>query len=311
VYIVDSKSRGMSLADVVGAPYQSRVAIHTALLAETTTPLVHSALSGSGIILARALPYTSPPRRCMVLTGPNIPNDGIHDPSIPLDDRPWELFDQIAPTPPISKHGELFLTSKSLRDTASVSLSMFNPTIKRDSIPISASQVEEDERGYEAYASERNLGDGLAGEPMIAKTLATGLFQAEVKEEIERSGNDGRKSGDASPSTLPSELVNRPRRSSTRIATASSRAVSGSNTNPISIDVDDSPEEEEEEEEEAEEHVGKRAKTGGKSTRKTYGGKAPAKSTVARKTTGGKSLGRKGVAAKAPRGGRRRGSVVD
>jgi mediator of RNA polymerase II transcription subunit 12 len=203
---------------------------------------------------------------------------------------------------------------------------LFNPQITRDALP-SESTYEADDAGFtwEDYASERNLGDGLAGEPLSAKLVATNLYagydEATVETELHSPLATQAALDAASPSTSISaaSFVTRPRRMSTRLAAGTGiKAPTGSNRDPILVDEDEESSEDDLEIIEA--APAKRPRVGGKTTagagagsRATTGGKAPA-----RKTTAGKTVSRKATKSvkstggKAPtKGGGRRKSVQD
>lgn len=307
-------------SDALAAPAQSRFLICSALLAEAAAGPQDLAPS-----LLNLLPYRSPLRRAMALTAGGGIDDSHTELSSALDDRPWELFDHMFPPPPAAPHNEQFLSARPSRDTASIPTALFNPKIKRETMPnvqLHATDIDEgeidDERTWEDYASERNLGSGFTGEPIAAKQLATMLFAGPEEATIEnditlitsRSPLPALEAAAMSPAATSvsgiSQLA-RPRRKSTRLSQAS-----GSNRDPIPIDED----EEGEISDDVEAIDGpatKRPRTASKS-RPTTGGKAPARKTlggkgVARKVTGGKSV-KKTTGGKAPRTGRRR-SIVE
>ena len=340
IYVVDCEfDLRTSCTDYLAAPSISRSAVHSALMSETTSPPLATALDDRPE-LSSALPALSFARRPVALTNPSIIDVGTADASLAFDDRPWEMFEQTNPPSRRPPQGELYLASKPVRDTASIPMSLFDPHMKRDALPeTETSAAEKDEDGeasedgshsqWENYASERNLGDGLAGEPMSVKQLTTSLFagpeEATVEDDITihtaHSPLPG--IGALSPSNTLSALPTpgRPRRSSTRLA-AGGRGLS--NKDPISL-VDEEDEDEDDPVDDDEEGgeppqpppeapAGKRPRIGSKSTigssmggktvRKTTGGKS-----VARKATGGKSL--RGVSGKAPKGSNRRRSIAD
>ncbi len=216
-----------------------------------------------------------------------------------LEDRSWELLDHGA-FPPKASHSGHFLHSHPLRDTGSIPIALFNSRIKREILPESVRPVEADEgeieSPWEEYTSERNLGDGLAGEPIAAKQVATMFYAGPKDGDVEEVTLA--KSNTPLPGLTPTIPATRPRRMSTRLAQAS-----GSNRDPITID-------EEEEEDSDNTPATKRPRnasrpsTGGK-VPKTFGGKSVARKATAgkgvRKTTGGMTTG-----GKAPRTGRRK-----
>lgn len=263
-----------------GAPPSTRASLFSTFLSEL--PALSSALENHpGLITA--LPHTSPPRRIMSLS---------NDTEVPLDDRPWELFEQLEPHTPQSRHVDMFLSTRPIRDSASIPMALFNPQIKRDAIPSQSGE-------WESYPAERNLGDGLTGEPLAVKQSATLLFSAPtpVPDDPPLTGLQ---------STITSSMGSHPsspvppvpaRRSSIRKAGMSSK-------DAIAVEEDTS----ESDLEVVEPPLAKRPRTGSSSTksRASVGGKAPAKRTtggksVARKATGGKNVGRKGMGGKAPK----------
>lgn len=304
VYIVDS------------APPASRAGVYTALLSETTSSAVQKALFQAPSVM----PYSCSKRHTSLSTNAD-------DTVLPLDDRHWELFEHMFPLPLARPHSEQFLTSRPIPDTSSIPLPLFNPQINRDALP-SESTYEADDAGFtwEDYASERNLGDGLAGEPLSAKLVATNLFagydEATVETELHSPLATQAALDAASPSTSISaaSFVTRPRRMSTRLAggtTAGIKGPTGSNRDPILVDEDEESSGDDLEIIEA--APAKRPRIGGKTTagagagsRATTGGKAPA-----RKTTAGKTVSRKATKSvkstggKAPTKGGRRKSGQD
>lgn len=217
----------------------------------------------------------------------------------PFDDRPWELFDYMAPIPPRRKHGDQFLTLKGYQDTASIPISLFDPLIKRDALPGNPACEEEieGELRWRDLASERNLGNGLAGEPVAARQAATLLYAGP---DISVSIPDG----SLHPTSDSGSPRNLPRRMSTRIASASatSRNQPGTSRDPISIDDEDGDEDDQDSDDSDDLEViqppAKRPRTGSKSTaskRPATGGKAPARKTVGGKSVGGKHVGGKNV----------------
>jgi len=271
----------------------------------------------------------------MALITPGVIDDGHTDTSLPLDDRPWECFDHMIPLPPRPPHNVRFLASRPLRDTGSMSLALFNPKLKRETLPeddtssleTAEGEVEPDTK-WGDYASERNLGDGLAGEPIAAKQIATRLFagpdEATVENEIMVNKSaaplpelEAAMAAGTDASAISSTQTPRLRRMSTRLAQTQSQT-SGSNRDPITIDDGEEAGETSDDIEEVDGPTAKRAKTTSASalasSRPTTGGKA-----MARKTVGGKSMARKGVGGKSvrkttggkgPRTGRRK-SIVE
>ena len=258
----------------------------------------------------------------MGLTCPSLgDDDGSFNASLPLDDRPWEMFPQMASLQQQARRSELFLASHPLKDTASIPMSWFRPLLKRDALPGPVHQATDLDGGesdsdtpWQNSASERNLGDGLAGEPIAAKQIATMLYagQDDIDQNdpvTERPIRSPRIPLDFTLSPANSVASILPRRMSTRIAQAS-----GSNRDPIPVDVGDDEEGDDSDELElVDAPVAKRPRTASKS-RPTTGGKVPAKKTVggksvARKATGGKTV-KKTTGGKAPRAGRTK-SIAD
>ena len=253
-------------------------------------------------------------------TNPGMADVGVPDTLIPLDDRPWELMDHMIPFPPKVPHNEQFLASRPLSDTSSVPMALFGPKLKRDILPEQSRSADLDEgeiapgTAWMDYASERNLGDGLAGEPLAAKQIATmlyaGLHDAATGEdevtvntcETPLLGLDAAMTPATSISAGSQNT--RPLRMSTRLAQAS-----GSNRDPIRIDEDEENNEDSDEIEAVDDPPAKRPRTASRS-RPTIGGKAPPRKTIggksaANQTTGGKGV-RKTTGGKAPRTGRRK-----
>jgi mediator of RNA polymerase II transcription subunit 12 len=286
---------------MIAAPPQTRPALYTAFLAELQTLSVQVAFDRS-TELGSSLPQTSPLRRPIALQTADSAE------TISFDDRPWELFEQLVPTSKNVKHVDQFLSSKHIRDTAALPISLFQPSIKRDPIP----QEDVEEEAWESAVAERNLGDGLAGEPLSARQASTLLFalptdkgpaapeDADTSFVLETPKADL----DISPLILTNSTpANRPRRASAR-----SIKTGASTKDAIDLHSSDS---------EVEIVPAKRPRVGSKSSaaasgssgtaagRPSTGGKAPAKRTtggkgIARKATGGKNVGRKG-AGKAPK----------
>lgn len=213
-----------------------------------------------------------------------------NDTDVPLDDRPWELFENLTPNQSSIRHVDMFLSSRPIRDTASIPMSLFDPQLKRDAIP-------RDEGDWESSGAERNLGDGLTGEPLAAKQAST-LLYASPSPDAPVSTTQPTTPAAVVRSDTPSPLpVPAARRPSTRKAGAGT-----SSKDAIAVEEDSSGSDLEV----VEPPPAKRPKVGSKSTAKTTAGKAPAKratggKSVGRKATGGKNVGRKGMGGKAPR----------
>lgn len=285
----------------------------------------------------------------MALIGPTVSDSGDFDSTVTFDDRPWEMFEKMGPTARPPSHGYLFLASKPLPDMASVPATLFGPRLKRDALPDDPAGLEEqaddtshdDTDDYTCFSSERNLGDGLAGEPIGARSWATGLFDDtdeatayELARIVSVSLSDV-KTAERPVAALPAEKA-RPRRMSGRLASGAGSQPSGGATDPITIDLDDDNDDDDGNDDDDrsdassssdEETLGgratKRRRTASKTTasatrpvaagkRPATGGKAPA---AARATTGGKNVSRKATggkrrpAGKAPvKGGKRKPS---
>ncbi|WRT64690.1 uncharacterized protein IL334_001624 [Kwoniella shivajii] len=298
----------------------------TALLGEITSTSVQAIVTSSSH-LARALPHLSPVRRNIGLLGPDVTEESL-DSALPLDDRKWELFEQMNPPPRPPQHQDLYLTSTPIKDTSSISMSLFNPKITRDVIPGIADswteQIEEEPSlPWEDYASERDLGDGFK-EPNYVKQISTQLYNGTDEHDLNEheTGNvDENEDSSDDESGIPLS-----KNQSRRMSTRSQKSISmgngisfGSNNNPISIDEDsdDNPEPVDNPP-----PASKRPRTASKSTasasasvsasvsgkQSTTAGKAPARKTtggkgISRKATAGKSV--RGTAGKAPRGRRK------
>lgn len=296
--------------------------MHAALTAEAST--IDNADQNTWN-LARALPYSSLARRHMSLA---THGNGSGDP-VAIDDRSWELFDYMATIPKRPRHRDVLLASIPIKDSASVSMAMFNPQPKRDAVPgtpdsLSDGEEEESETDeiWQSYVSERNIGDGLASEPAAARLLSSALYNGPLGTSAEEGVTKQphrstpvplEAAGSPGTSEFAASAASRPRRMSTRI-TASNRLPTGSNRDPIDIDADEAEDKEEDNDSDVEitdAPPAKRAKIGSKSTgRPATAGKAPARKTVggksvAKKATGGKSV-RGSTGGKAPKKGRRK-----
>nr|KIR49643.1 hypothetical protein I312_00731 [Cryptococcus bacillisporus CA1280] len=307
VYIIDCTSP------------QARLICQSALLAETASRHAQSILS-SFPELSAALPYLSPVQRHMSLVTPDTA-DHISDSALPLDDRHWELFEYIGP--PKRKIGpqDLFLASAPLKDASSIPITLFDPKITRDAPPNAGTmdaydkaaedgevsptvnpaspvgEEEEPQRSWETFASERNLGDGLAGEPTYAKQAATLVFSArdnDVPEVMHVKSTASQQPVVVVPSSTSPQKPKGKRSNS-----SGKDKVTGSNKDaPIAVEEDEN-----DEDSEVEAPLSKKAKTAknsatgsGKST--TTAGKAPA-----RKTTGGKGVSKKAAGKSAKESG--------
>ena len=228
----------------------SRASMHMALGTEAASPAVQKALRDYPF-LSVVLPPTSPARRPVALCNSTITEDP-NDTSLPLDDRPWEIFEQLLPPSRALPRSEQFLNSKPLKDTASIPMALFDPKVKRDAIPHALEEddasKEESARSsdtdldapWETYASERNLGDGHAGEPTPVKQISTKLFAGPEEDTVE---DDITIIGHNRPSSQSrATIAAQPGRSSNRIAAG--KTIKGAITveNPSNDDDSDEPE---------------------------------------------------------------------
>ena len=308
IYIVDS------------APNQSRLAVHTALMAEMTSPLLVSAAADSPII-STALPYMSPARRPVALSNPTALGDTE---VLTLDDRPWEMFENLEDPPRKVPPGQMFLANRPIKDLSSVSMSLFAPQMKRDAVPFSEEDrrlgfgnegedgAAEGEPSWEDYASERYLGDGTAGEPAGVRQLVTSLFSSGAEPPSTEEDTAIAKisptvtkltlSPTVSTTSTPNAAAGsgtRPRRASNRLALPAK----GSNKDPIPLDED--LEENSESDSESDSSIEILDMPAGKRPR--VGQKGVGSKTAGRRTTGGKGVPRKNVrtvSGKMPRKGR-------
>lgn len=303
---------------MLGTSPQARLICQSALLAETASRHAQSILS-SFPELSAALPYLSPVQRHMSLVTPDTA-DHISDSALPLDDRHWELFEYIGP--PKRKIGpqDLFLASAPLKDASSIPITLFDPKITRDAPPNAGTmdayvkaaedgevspvgEEEEPRRSWETFASERNLGDGLAGEPAYAKQAATLVFSARDNDVPEVM--PVKSAASQQPVVVVPSSTSPQKPKGKRSNSSGKDKVTGSNKDaPIAVEEDEN-----DEDIEVEAPLSKKAKTAknsatgsGKST--TTAGKAPA-----RKTTGGKGISKKatGKSAKESGTGRAKG----
>ncbi|TXT13184.1 hypothetical protein VHUM_01585 [Vanrija humicola] len=266
IYLVDS------------TPPSSSSSVYQALLFETSTERVQDLVSRYPAF-SSALPRAAQTFRAMALSGSHVLVDDV---GIALDDRPWEMIEQMV-TVPVQRHPDLFLASKALKDTASIPIALFRPQLTRDEVP---EAVEDDSRPWENSAAERNLGNGFAGEPVAARQTATILF----------ARDDGSAVADEETLTVSMPAVPaKVRRLSTRIPVSAGKQT-GTVVDPIAIDSDDGSDEEEEED--TARPAAKRPRTSSKSVggRQVTGGKAP------RKTSGAVSAGQTGRKATAAKG---------
>lgn len=183
--------------------------------------------------LKHILPYESPTRRAMTLVDP-----AAGDSSWQYDDRPWETSEQLEPSERSIKHGDSFLDPTPLANNSSIPLSAFDAKLWRDKVPAS-----EPSKPWAAYASERNLGNGLAGEPPSAARQATTLYNGDY-EPMTRpvaAVSDNLFTA-TSPSVASTYTREHPERKG---QSQSNGAKSGQSTNdPIEIDDDDEDDDE-------------------------------------------------------------------
>ena len=340
IYMVDS------------APAISRGTVHTALLAEMAQSPVLPALERYPVI-ATALPQVSTPRRPVALVNANLGVDG-EDGSVQLDDRPWEMLEALdglrVPGRKKTPHGELFLGHRAIKDTASVPIALFGAMMKRDEVPgetaagrgridSTAARSQEGEDGeaddekdvgtvdvddeegptWTDYASERNLGDGLAGEPLSVRQLVTGLYvcpggqhinedESPKKDVPVSAGTPTKLVSASSPamSTASAATSARPRRASVRSTTstqtvqstlaqhaasaAAAAAQKGTSKDPFELDESsDSDSSDSDDLEVLDRPPGKRPRVSGKGV---PGKTAATAGQQPRRTTGGKTVGK-------------------
>jgi mediator of RNA polymerase II transcription subunit 12 len=173
-YLVDG---GLNAAAVRAAneftelPREARPALQAAL---SKLQAVNSSpqKAPTAVYLAQLLPYSSPPRRAMTLV-----DTDAGDNTWLFEDRPWEASEQLEPLERPIKYQDSFLDSAPLKNNSSIPLSAFDAKLCRDKVPLT-----EESMPWLSYASERNLGNGLAGEPsgtsLQATTIYNGDFQA-------------------------------------------------------------------------------------------------------------------------------------
>lgn len=327
-----------SLRDLLGAllemiPGPLRASARSLLLADFASPDTRAAVEAVPQ-LGEVLPFVAPEQTQM---GVDIQGSAETQPTVqPLDARPWEMFDRLTPVPYINKRAQRFLARQPFIDAASIPVSLFGPVISRDAVgDASFSNDDLDDIGtdgedteqplansYLNFISERNLGNGMAGEPSSAKEITTSAYAGPP-------GLDNAfvKSSSISPQ-VPLEPLQSPavdetplpprRRSSSRLAQKGSE----SNADHAMLGEEGDSSTASSEDEETAENKGteasekgedvdadappaKKARRGSKaSVRSTTGGKAPAKS-LGRPTVGGKNVGRKSVSGKAPRKGKK------
>ncbi|BEJ12006.1 hypothetical protein CspHIS471_0204660 [Cutaneotrichosporon sp. HIS471] len=243
-------------------PPNSQAAVYHALVFEASTPAVQDLLARSPSF-AGALPPPKTDYRAMSLCGSSGLMDS--DMGIALDDRPWEMIEQMVDQTPL-KHCDMFLASKPLKDTSSIPIALFKPQVTRDEVHDAA---REGEHPWNYASSERNLGNGFGGEPIAARQAATVLY-------ARRDGNIGDQPTLAMPPT-PAKVKRLNPRNSTPVKGA------GTNNDPISIESDESEGESVEEQRPASKRPRTGSKTSTGSTRQVTGGKAPRKAAPARK----------------------------
>lgn len=242
IYLVDS------------TPTSSQAAVYQALSYEMSTSAVQDLLTAHPSF-ASALPRPPPTFRAMALSGSHV----AESEGIALDDRPWEMMEHLTPleTP---AHVDVFLSSKPLKDTASIPIALFRPQLTRDEVPVLSASPEP----WDYASSERNLGNGAAGEPVSARQLATILYAPAPADE--------------EPKLAPAPAPKRPRN-------ATPVTVKGTGTTTDPIDMLESSEEDE--------PLQKKPRTAGKTTRASTAGKAPRKAAPAKKATAGKTTAAK------------------
>nr|XP_019008399.1 uncharacterized protein I206_06958 [Kwoniella pini CBS 10737]OCF47180.1 hypothetical protein I206_06958 [Kwoniella pini CBS 10737] len=264
-YIIDS------------TPPQSRLACQTALLGETNSTTVQHILALCPT-LAKSLPHLSPIRRNMALLAPENETDTVNgiDSALHMEDRKWELFEQMNPLPKQPLHQDLYLVNKPIKDNSSISLSLFNPKITRDALPnvgtdwaiekesgigdspesLAENEVEignprsevdsEMDRPWENWASEYDLSNGFNSSSYL-KQKVTSLFNG--KEEIDLDLDDSTVDQIKDESFISSSP--RKRRMSTRSHNSPNKSITllkgTTNKDPIAIDESSSSSSEDEE----------------------------------------------------------------
>lgn len=250
-------------------PATAQAAVYNSLAYEASTAPVQELLSHCPTF-ASALPRPNTVYRAMALSS----SQGEDDQGIALDDRPWEMIEQMFTAPP-QRHGDMFLSSKPIKDTSSIPIALFKPQITRDEVPYAA---RENPHPWNEASAERNLGNGYAGEPIAARQTATILF----------ARDDNNTASDEPPLALPPAPA-KVKHLTARLPIPAKGA--GTTHDPIAIDSGSDNDSDIEEVRPA----AKRPRTGSKTTtRQVTGGKAPRKastnSTTARKATGGKGV---------------------
>ena len=275
-------------------------------------PSVVEAISQRPSIL-QAVPHPSLRVRPVALRQSNGNDD--EDVQASLDDRHWEMFDQFYPPTRRASGQDLYLASTAIKDTAVIPIALFGPHVEYDALQDSDdSLADQVTRDYDAqsessteldmYASERDLGNDLAGRSGMIKQLVTSLYagpeEASVEDEIIIHPPQSPSNAIASPASV-STVSNtmRPRRASMRLMSQATFG-SGSNKDPIMMDEDEGSDDSGEEPEIVEPR-GKRPRIGSKTTSSTVGSVG---SKTTRKTTAGKSVARKATASKGRVGGK-------
>ena len=222
------------------------------------------------------------------------------------------MFDHFYPPSRRASGQDIYLANNSIKDTAVIPIALFGPRLEYDSLQDDSSvDVGHDEDAQsesstelDMYASERDLGNDLAGKSGMIKQFITSLYagpeEASVEDEIiihPAQSPSNAMSSPASVSTVSN--MTRPRRTSMRLLSQATFG-SGSNKDPITLDEDDDSEESGEEPEMVEPR-GKRPRIGSKTTTSTVGSVG---SKTTRKTTAGKSVARKATAGKGRVGGK-------
>nr|XP_019047064.1 hypothetical protein I302_03671 [Kwoniella bestiolae CBS 10118]OCF25994.1 hypothetical protein I302_03671 [Kwoniella bestiolae CBS 10118] len=326
-YIIDS------------TPSQSKISVQTALLSETVSSTTQDILSFKPI-LGKSLPYLPPTKRNMALLSTSADEDNL-DSAVMMEERKWELFQQINPIPKKPNHQDLYLLNKpTVKDTSSISLGLFGPKFTRDVLPNLANrwqdpasgtaaaeggaeeeEQDEEEEGnlpWENYASERTLGDGMNESP-FERQKSTLLF--DNAEELSLADQNGIEEDEVEyprSGSISASVGTVKRRMSTRSQSSPTKPLAhlpkrggqgGTNKDPISIDEDSSASgsnSDSDDSTSSEEvlEVQKPAAKKPRTSSTSTGGKRPATAgkAPARKSVGGKSVARKNTGGKSTRG---------
>lgn len=263
IYLVDS------------TPSSSQAAVYQALSYEMSTGAVQDLLTAHPSF-ASALPRPPPAFRAMALSGSHV----AESEGLALDDRPWEMMEHLTPldTP---AHVDVFLSTHALKDTASIPIALFRPQLTRDEVPVLSPAAAPEPWDY--ASSERNLGNGAAGEPVCARQLATVLYAPAPADEEPKLA-PAPASG-AAPGSAPGAAPKRARN-------ATPVSVKGTGTTTDPIDMLESSEEDE--------PLQKRPRTAaaaaGKTTRASTAGKVPRKAAPPKKAAAAKTTAAKAKA---------------